>query len=372
MTTTLDALVDATPTTRDRVVDLLRVVSLGVVVVWHWTLSITQWTTDGALTMPNPIRDLPGAWAATWVLQVMPVFFVVGGYANLAGWRAVTRDGGGAGRFLAARMRRLFAPLVPWTACWLVIDVVVRLAGGRSILDWGMAVLAPLWFLGVYAIVVAAVPLTTRLHRTWGWRVPAVLALVVLAADVVRLGAGWGDPVVGLVGSLAVWLFAHQLGYFWRDGTLLARGRRTAAVVAGAGFAALVLLTALGPYSLSMVSVAGEPMGNMFPTTAPIAALAVFQLGLALLARPWLAARLQRRRTWRAVVAANGLAMPVFVWHMTALVAFIWLYERAGFTLGREATAGWWLERPVWLVGPGIVLAAMLAVIARFRRRRGA
>lgn len=372
MTLPLDALVDATPTTRDRVVDLLRVASLGVVVLWHWTLSITHWTAAGALTMPNPIRDLTGAWAATWVLQVMPVFFVVGGYANLAGWRAVTRDGAGAGRFLAARMRRLLAPLVPWAACWAVIDVAVRVAGGRSVLDWGMAVLAPLWFLGVYAAVVALVPLTARLHQAWGWRVPAALAVLVLAADIVRLGVGWGEPVVGLLGSLAVWLLAHQLGYFWRDGTLLAGGRRTAAAVAGAGFAALVLLTALGPYSRSMVSVAGEPSGNMFPTTAPIAALALFQLGLALLARPWLAARLQRRRAWRAVVAANGLAMPVFVWHMTALVAFIWLYERAGFTLGSQATAAWWLERPVWLLGPGLVLAAMLAVLARCRRRRPA
>ncbi|QAY71875.1 hypothetical protein ET471_12675 [Xylanimonas protaetiae] len=351
-------------------VDLLRVLSLGVVVLWHWSLSLTQWNAAGALTMPNPIPDVPGGWAMTWVLQVMPVFFLVGGYANLAGWQAVTRDGAGARRFLAARMRRLLAPVLPWLACWVVFDVVVQAAGGRSVLAWGMAVLAPLWFLGVYAAVVAAVPLTARLHAAWGWRVLAALAVVVLAADAVRLGPGWGAPVTGLLGSLAVFLFAHQLGYFWRDGTLLRGGRRTAAAVTAVGLAALVLLTTLGPYSRSMVSVAGEATSNMFPTTAPIAALAVFQLGLALLARPWLAARLQRPRAWRAVVAANGLAMPVFVWHMTALVAFLWLYERAGFTLATEPTGGWWLTRPVWVVGPGLVLAAMLAVLSRCRRRR--
>lgn len=308
----------------------------------------------------------------TWVLQVMPVFFVVGGYANLAGWRAVTRDGGGASRFLAARMRRLLGPLVPWVACWAVFDLVVLAAGGRSVLAWGMAVLAPLWFLGVYAAVVVAVPLTARLHAAFGWRVLAVLGIAVLAADAVRLGPGWGGPVVGLLGSLAVWLFAHQLGYFWRDGSLLRGGRRTAAAVAGAGLAALVLLTALGPYSRSMVSVPGEGVSNMFPTTAPIAALAAFQLGLALLARPWLAARLERARTWRVVVAANGLAMPVFIWHMTALVAFLWLYERAGFTLATEASAGWWLTRPVWVVGPGLLLAGLLAVLGRVGRARRA
>jgi hypothetical protein len=71
----LDALVDATPVTRDRVVDLLRVASICVVVLWHWSLSITHWRSDGTLTMPNPIGDVPGKWSLTWVLQVMPVLF---------------------------------------------------------------------------------------------------------------------------------------------------------------------------------------------------------------------------------------------------------------------------------------------------------
>jgi hypothetical protein len=133
--------------------------------------------------------------------------------------------------------------------------------------------------------------------------------------------------------------------------------------VAAAGFTGLVLLTTFGPYSRSMVAVQGEDTSNMFPTTAPIAALATFQLGLVMLARPRLNAWLQRRGPWRAVVAANGVTMPVFTWHMTALVAFLWLYERAGFALSSKPTAAWWLTRPVWIVGPGLLLAGLLAVI---------
>ncbi|QAY62614.1 hypothetical protein ET495_04365 [Xylanimonas allomyrinae] len=278
----------------------------------------------------------------------------------------------GAARFLKARLRRLALPLVPWVACWAVFDLAMLAAGRPSVLHWGAAVLAPLWFLGVYGAAVAAVPLTARAHLAWGWRVPAVLAVAVLAADTLRLGLGWGQPVVGLAGSLAVWLFAHQLGYFWRDGTLLAGGWRRPAAVATAGLLGLVLLTTLGPYPRSMVSVAGERMSNMFPTTAPVMALAVFQLGLALLARPALAAWLRRRGPWRAVVVANSLTMPVFVWHMTALVAFLWLYERAGFVLATETSTTWWLTRWVWVVGPGVLLAAILAVLARVRRVRRA
>ncbi|MGE2833323.1 acyltransferase family protein [Mycobacterium sp. SMC-4] len=364
----LDALVDATPASRDRVVDFLRAASICVVVLWHWTLSITHWDGDYTLVMPNPIGYVPGKWAATWVLQVMPVFFFVGGYANLAGWDAVTRAGGGAAQFLKGRLRRLLTPLLPFLAVWLIFDLVLQATGRRSVLEWGIVVFVPLWFIAVYAGVIAAVPLTARLHRAWGWRVPAVLGALVLASDVLRLGPGWGGPVPALVGSGCVWLYCHQIGYFWRDGTLVKGGRPLAAAVAAAGFASLVVLTTFGPYSRSMVAVQGEDTSNMFPTTAPIAALATFQLGLVMLARPRLNAWLQRRRPWRMVVAANGVTMPVFTWHMTALVVFLWLYERAGFSLSSEPTAGWWLTRPVWIVGPGLVLAAILAVLFGSRR----
>jgi fucose 4-O-acetylase-like acetyltransferase len=366
----LDALVAATPPSRDRVVDLLRAASICVVVLWHWSLSITHWNASGALTMPNPIGDVPGLWAATWVLQVMPVFFFVGGYANLAGWQATVRDGGGAARFLRGRMRRLLAPLVPWLGCWVVVDLAWQAAGGRSVTDWGMVVFVPLWFLGVYAGVVLAVPVTARLHRVWRGRALALMAAGVMAADVARMGLDVEGPLPGLAGSACAWLFCHQLGYFWRDGTLVAGGRARARVLMAAGLGALVALTTVGPYPPSMVAVRGEATSNMFPTTVCIAALATFQLGLMLHFRARLEAWLQGRRPWRAVVAANGVAMPVFCWHMTALVAFLGLYEWAGFTLADEPTAAWWLTRPLWVVGPGLLLAGVLFLLARSGGRK--
>jgi Acyltransferase family len=365
---TIDDLVDATPAARDRVVDLLRAVSIAVVVLWHWSLSITHWQ-DGALTMPNPVGDVPGLWAATWLLQVMPVFFLVGGYANLAGWQAAGRDGAGAAaRFRRGRLRRLLGPVVPWLGCWLAVDLAWRAAGGRSVVEWGAVIFVPLWFLGVYAGVVLATPVTAELHARWRWRVPATLAAAALAADALRLGPGAGGSVVGLAGSACVWLFCHQLGYFWRDGTLLAAGPRRAGTLVAAGLGGLAVLTTVGPYPAAMVATRGAGSSNMFPTSACIAALATFQLGVVLWLHPRLDAWLRRRAAWRAVVAANGLAMPVFCWHMTALLAFLWLYERAGFALAAEPTTGWWLSRPVWVLGPGIILGAVLLGVRRTQR----
>jgi hypothetical protein len=369
---TVDALVDATPDTRDRVVDLLRAVSIAVVVLWHWTFSITQWR-HGALRMPNPIGDVPGLWAATWLLQVMPLFFLVGGYANQAGWDAVMRSGGGARAFWAKRFRRLVRPVAVYVGCWTVVDLAWRAAGGRSVLDWGMVVFVPLWFLGVYVAVVALVPVTARLHARRPVVVLAALAAGVLLADLLRLGAGVSlAGGVGLAGSALVWVLCHQLGYVWRDWTTgdaappAAVVRRRARTLVAGGLGSLVLLTQVGPYPVSMVAVRGERVSNMFPTTACIAALAVLQVGLVLWARPALARWLQRRRVWRTVVAANGVAMTVFCWHMTALVLFLLAYEAAGFTLATDPTAAWWLARPVWIAGPAVVLAGLMAVFARF------
>ncbi len=74
---------------RDRFLDALRAGSLLVVVAWHWfgvTLNPETYAT-------RPSVSAPGLWLASWLLQVMPVFFFVGGFANLASF-TVTREAG--------------------------------------------------------------------------------------------------------------------------------------------------------------------------------------------------------------------------------------------------------------------------------------
>lgn len=371
------ALADATPPSRDRTVDALRALSIGVVVLWHWVFSVTHFDSEGRLAMPNPVGDVPGLWMATWVLQVMPLFFLVGGFSNLAGWDAAIRSGGsrsGDRAFLRTRVTRLVRPAALLPGVWAAVETVrIALAPGLpAVWRWGGVVFVPLWFLGVYLLVVLAVPLTARLHRHAGLAAVAGLAGVIAAGDVARLHYGLQGPTVGgtssvgLAGSLAVWLFAHQLGYFWRDGRLT---QRRAAVVAATGLGVLALLTGLGPYPRSMVAVRGEA-SNLFPTAAPVAALAVFHLGLAVLARRPLERWLRRPAAWRATVAVNAVAMTVFCWHMTALVVAIGAWRLAGGGLGAEPTGSWWFTRPLWVILPGVALAPMVAAFWRVERPR--
>ena len=188
-----------------------------------------------------------------------------------------------------------------------------------------------------------------------------LLGLGVVGVDMVRFGAGLER--LGLVNTALVWIFVHQLGYLWRDGMLDSPGRRWA--LAAAGLTGLVVVAALPVYPRSMVATVGGELSHMYPTTAGIAALALFQLGVIVLLRPMLTSWLQRRRVWKVVVAANTVVMTVFLWHMTALLGALILFETAGLPIYPEPTAAWWAQRPLWLLVPGVLLAVLVALFAR-------
>ncbi|MER5479083.1 acyltransferase [Streptomyces sp. NPDC002734] len=360
----LDRLVDATPDRRDRVVDAARVLSIVIVTLWHWTLSVTHRTADGSLVMPNPVDAIPGGWLLTWVLQIMPVFFLVGGYANLAGWESHRRAGGSAGRFVADRLRRLSVPTAVWAGVWLVGELVAAALPGphRWMWQWFPGYLTPLWFLAVYSLLIVAVPVTATLHaRHPAGALAAPAALIALGSVLGRgLDLAWAEWV-----TLAlVWLFCHQLGYVWRTWRLGRRPTAQRLAVTGTGLLALVVLTMFAGYPRSMVGAVGDAESNIFPTTAAIAALAVFQLGLLALVTPAATRLLRRRAVWKPVVAVNAVAITVFLWHMTAWLAALWVWERLGHTLLPEPTAAWWAQRWYWLLGPLIALLPLIAVFA--------
>lgn len=369
----VDTLVDATPDSRDRVVDLVRALSIAVVVLWHWVFSVTH-VDGGALTMPNPIGDVPLLWLATWLLQVMPVFFVVGGFANLASYDAARRQAGTAGggdrSFVGRRLQRLLRPTAVFVAAWVVLEIAAGMLidDYPGVLHWGEVVFVPLWFLGTYLAVSLLTPITARLHRLAPEATLVALGTAIALCDLARFR--FDVAPAGLAGSALVWVFAHQLGYLWRDGTLTAWPRRRLSALALAGLGALVVLTNTGVYERSMVAVSGEATSNMFPTTACIAALAVFQLAVVLLLRPVATRWVSRRAVWRLVVSANAVAMTVFTWHMTALAVVIGAWLAVGLELSSEPTLGWWLTRPLWLGGPAVVLTGLVRATARFEIAR--
>ncbi|HVL91297.1 MAG TPA: acyltransferase family protein, partial [Actinomycetota bacterium] len=231
----------------------------------------------------------------------------------------------------------------------------------------GAAVVAkPLWFLAVYVIVVAAAPPMLALHRRFGLRVPVALAVAAVAVDVARIG--FDVPLVGWLNFAFVWLLPHQLGFFYADGSLVAAGRRIAAMLAAGGVAAVALLVGSGIYSPSMVGVADGRVSNNSPPGVALAALSLWLVGLVMLARPHLVSWLGRRRVWTAVIGGGSMAMTVFLWHLTALMILAPVALPLGFPQPEAGTASWWLTRPLWIAMLALVTAPLVLVFARFER----
>ncbi|MEV7901620.1 acyltransferase family protein [Streptomyces anulatus] len=357
-------LAGATPATRDRYVDLLRVASLGAVVLGHWLMAAV--TPDG---VGNLLAVVPALQPLTWLLQVMPVFFFVGGFSHALSYRSLLRKRpeGTAdsvySAFLRARLQRLLRPTTVFVLVWGAAALLVQLLGGGGGLT-GVTlrmVTQPLWFIGIYLAMVAFTPPLLKLHERYGWGAFAGLAVAAVAVDVLRFAAG--VPYVEFLNFAFVWLAVHQLGFLRADGRI-----RRPALLAGAGLVTAGALVAFGPYPLSMVGMPGEKVSNMAPPTLALLAHGLWLVGAVELLRAPAARLLERPRVWRTVVAANGVAMTAFLWHLTAMFGVYGAMLALDVELPAPASAAWWAQVPLRIALAAALTAALVAAFRTFER----
>ena len=361
-----------TPADRNRYVDFLRAVSIVAVVIGHW-LVITPWVSaDGVFHGDHLLtRSVLAQWL-TWIFQVMPVFFAVGGYANAVSWDSATKRGTPYGDWLVARLRRLVLPALPLLALWAGFAIATW-AGVMSptlVEVTSLGALSPLWFLAVYVAVVAFVPLTRRAWRRFG--VWSFWAPVLAAVAVDILAFGFGVTWLGWINYVFVWLAVHQLGYLWRDGRLGGARSSVPYAIGGVGVALLAVLAF--DYPVAMIGVPGAAVSNTAPPTVALLALGIGQFGILLAAEKPMRRWLDKLGPWTATVLVNGMIMTLFVWHYTVMVVPVianatWFN---GFGMRLEPDTGlWWATRPLW-IGVLVILMALFApLVSRFERPRG-
>ncbi|MCL2595796.1 MAG: acyltransferase family protein, partial [Promicromonosporaceae bacterium] len=269
-----------------------------MVVVGHWLLMDVVRTPAG-LTGESALGYLSDVQWLTWIFQVMPVFFLVGGVSNAISWskhrqRAVQAGDstGSVANWLLGRSGRVFTPLTLLLVLMAVSALTARQIGVN---DYDVAqavsvVVLPLWFLVVYLAVVLLTPAMFRLHERFGLWVVLACVVGVAIGDVLRFSTGI-EYTAGANFAFA-WLGVHQVGFSWFDGRLRLSSQRAGALAAG-GLATALLLVGPGPYPVSMVSVPGAEIQNSGPPSLALVALATAQIGLAVLvsgpAERWLA-----------------------------------------------------------------------------------
>lgn len=110
---------------RDLSVDLVRVVCVLLVVVLHSLMLGITVQPDGSIGWRNIVQEQPWFAVASWFGQLMPLFFVVGGFASWQGWASTRRRGGGGADFFRARLLRLGTPAAAW---YVLVGLVVWVA----------------------------------------------------------------------------------------------------------------------------------------------------------------------------------------------------------------------------------------------------
>jgi Acyltransferase family len=321
-----------TPATRDRAIDVIRIVSLVGVVVGH-TIMATSIIRDDVLIWSNLLTASVVFQALTWVFQIMPLFFFAGVAACVDTWRSADSWG----NWLMRRCTRLYRPVFYYLAFWISALSILRYFLPEHVYDPVAGIsIQLLWFLGAYVLVLAAVPLLARI-TTSGGLIAAVAGTYAFVAvvDAIRIN---GDVPVGFgYLNLVAWLIPGMLGVAYRRHLLAGR----AALMLGAVILAVNLgLIWLGPYELSLVGIETQHVKNMTPPSLLLAGHAIMMCAFAIAAAPAIAQWARRPRVWWLTAIGNSGAMTLYLWHIPALLFMHLVFDYLGYPRFDAGAAG--------------------------------
>lgn len=339
---------------RDRVADLAKVAALVMVILGH---SLAWHVVDGRAI--NVLELRPDLRWTTWLVQIVPVFFAMGAMVNQHSWESGLRRAGAgqaayrraATQFRQRRLARLLGPVLIYVTVWSAVLALLAAADLAAAETAGRFLAQLLWFVGVYVAITAAVPRTSEWHRRAP--VPTLITWLALIAlvDVARAN---GATTIGWANLLLVWGWLHQWGYLYPRLRVAPR-RRLIAGAAAAGSLAWSLVW-LGPYSGSLVSVAGD---EGLPNLSPPSLVLAFQ-GLAMLlllaAADRVLANALRTRLWVGVMLLGSRGIGLYLWHIPVVAGAVAAALATGWSPD-PLSATWWA---------GHLATALMAIAGAF------
>ena len=337
---------------RDLTLDLARVFSVVLVVIVHLLMVGVGADSTGALSVSRPLEEQPWFSAATWVGQIMPLFFVVGGFASLTAWRSLGRRGGTSSDYVRNRVLRLAQPALPLFIFYVVVIGAATLIGiDAEFLDGIVSGAGfPLWFLAAYTLCQALVPFMARRHARAPRLTLGVLLAAVVVVDALRYSTGITE--IGLFNLAFVWLLVQQIGFWYADGWFARRRWWQLALITATSYVLLVPLTRIGPYSDDMLA-------NLNPATLPLVLLAFGQAALLRLLHPVLAALMKTKGARAAVFVVGTRLMTIYLWHLPVIIALSGVALLIPGASPEPSSTAWWLSRPIFFV---IVMAALFGL----------
>ncbi len=348
---------------RNRAVDFYKAIAMIAVAFGHWMAIAVFKDQDGGLVAKNALEiDYSMAWV-TWAFQVMPLFFLAGGFSSAVSLDSHNRKNGTPQDWVANRLRRMMVPTMVLAYFWIVALTAGSAVGLGDMAFLGAAAAAiPLWFLANYTIDTAIAPITLPLFR----KNPRLFFLGIGAAFILFEILGLiGVPFIQGVNWVIGWLIFQIMGFAWKDGLIPAR--KSLAWIAPLMWAVTYAVVKLGPWRASMVSDGEQAFNPTYPPSIALMLFGIAYCATALLLAPsinsWLA---KSAKAFKTVAMLGGVGMSVYLWHFSAAVlAGVGLFLVDGLPTAAVGTLDWWIQKTP-LIGLSFVT---LLIVLRFVKR---
>ncbi|WP_114853674.1 acyltransferase [Brachybacterium sp. YJGR34] len=352
------------PAGRDSGIDLVRALCLVVIMVLH-ALQVSATTGVSGPQLEYATSGTSWYPPLTWLLQVMPLFFVIGGFAGAIAHRRRRARGAGAASFVVGRVHRLLVPATATIAAAGLALAMLLAAGVPAELvgEIGVRFGEPLWFLGVFLGAQAVLPALLGAHERAPLATLLALASGAVAVDVLARTSGIG--AIGYANLALVWLALQQLGFFLAEGRLEAVAPRWRALGGAGAIALLVVAVGAGAYSPDLIA-------NMNPPTAALLLLGAAQTAALSLLRAPLAVWSRRPRVAAFTEFVTARSMTMYLWNLPVLLvmagASVLLATSTGRALPAPSSGAWWLTRPLWIALALALTAAAGLLLGRLER----
>jgi len=329
-----------------RYLGFIRILSLTGIVLAESIMALAFW---------GPAN--PGwLWPLTWVLQLVPLFFLTGGQANLLAWRGADSYAS----YLTGRIGWLIQPVLAFVTAWLVVPLSLELlqAPEQAIVAFGRIVLQPLWLLGLYLLVVAALPAMHRLHR----HRPIATPLVLLAAAVAIALVGRGSLATH-AGGIVIALLFQQVAFHYADGRLWRVPRPVLVATAVAGLLGLIALTTVGGFAKLLIAEPTE-YASFAPSLLGMLLVGLIQVCLVALPRERGVRAVADSAVARGVAVVRAAPVTTYLFYLCAMLLLAGVIAAAR-TAGLSTLGTDWLTQPrrifaIALIGVPTVLAFLL------------
>jgi hypothetical protein len=346
----------STQATRDRAIDVIRIVSLVGVVVGH-TVMATSTLCDGVLIWSNLLAASPVFEALTWVFQIMPLFFFAGVAASVESWT----PGTSWGNWMMRRCTRLYRPVFYYLAFWWVALAVLSAVLPEHVYEPVAGIsIQLLWFLGAYVLVLATVPLLAGITTTRRLVAAVVVTYAFIAVvDAIRIDVD-GLSVLGYL-NVVMWVIPGMFGVAYRRRLLTRRAALTLGVVM---LAVNVALLVLGPYELSLVGIETQRLKNMTPPSLLLAGHAIMMCAFVIAAAPAIARWAGGRpRVWWLAAIGNSGAMTLYLWHIPPLLTMHLVFDYLGHPRFDPSSPGFGALSVVQLLIMGTLVAVVFVTL---------